>query len=68
MAALVAAVIAVFLAIVFFVFAVATALMLTFRAAFLRPRRVRPTDSPMVIDAQRVGGHSWVAYGWDGQH
>ena len=30
-----------------------------------RVRRV-PAD-PNLIEARRVGGHSWVAYGWDGQ-
>jgi Tfp pilus assembly protein PilX len=36
---------------------------------FARPRAAAAAanaDSD-VIEAQRVGGHSWVAYGWDGQ-
>ncbi len=67
-AALIAATIAVLVAIAFFVFAVVTAVLLILRGAFRGPRPARPRDGPMVIDAQRVGGHSWVAYGWDGRH
>ena len=29
----------------------------------LRPNPVQADDG--VIEARRVGGHSWVAYGWD---
>lgn len=31
-----------------------------------RAKAQTPAD-PDVIEARRVGGHSWVAYGWDGQ-
>lgn len=31
-----------------------------------RVRRQANAD-PDLIEARRVGGHSWVAYGWDGQ-
>jgi cobalamin biosynthesis protein CobD/CbiB len=36
----------------------------------LRTRRtaradVRTPSDPQLIEARRVGGHSWVAYGWD---
>lgn len=31
-----------------------------------RARRATASD-PTLIEARRVGGHSWVAYGWDGQ-
>ncbi len=65
--ALIAATIAVLAAIVFFVFAVVTAILLTIRAAFRGPRPMRHSGGAMVIDAHRVGGHSWVAYGWDGR-
>ena len=34
--------------------------------AFRARRRARTTD-PTVIDARHLGGHSWVAYGWDEQ-
>ena len=66
--ALIAATIAVLAAVAFFVFAVVTAVVLMVRGAFRRPGRERPSEGPLVIDAQRVGGHSWVAYGWDGRH
>ena len=32
--------------------------------AYRARRKVRRTD-PDVIEARHVGGHSWVAYGWD---
>jgi hypothetical protein len=32
--------------------------------AFRARRTLRKTD-PDVIEARNVGGHSWVAYGWD---
>jgi len=36
--------------------------------AALRARRtVRPPVDPQVIEARNIGGHSWVAYGWDGR-
>ncbi len=28
---------------------------------------LRPAPRPGLIEARRVGGHSWVAYGWDGR-
>ncbi|MGH7023045.1 MAG: hypothetical protein ACREEB_05560 [Caulobacteraceae bacterium] len=31
-----------------------------------RPRRRPKANDPDVIEAHHVGGHSWVAYGWDG--
>lgn len=38
-------------------------------AAALRARRVvRPAKvDPDLIEARHIGGHSWVAYGWDGR-
>ncbi len=30
-----------------------------------RARRSLRRPEPGVIDARHVGGHSWVAYGWD---
>lgn len=32
-----------------------------------RPSRARTSADPEIIEAKRVGGHSWVAYGWDNQ-
>jgi hypothetical protein len=31
-----------------------------------RPAKPRPGE-PDVIEAHHVGGHTWVAYGWDGR-
>jgi hypothetical protein len=37
-------------------------------AAAVRARRtVRPPVDPELIEARHIGGHSWVAYGWDGR-
>lgn len=37
-------------------------------AAALRARRtVRASVDPDLIEARHIGGHSWVAYGWDGR-
>ena len=66
-AALIAAVIAVVLALGFFLFAILTAIVLTLRAAVVGVRIVRPRRDADLIEARQVGGHSWVAYGWDGQ-
>ena len=36
--------------------------------AALRARRtVRAPADPDLIEARNIGGHSWVAYGWDGR-
>ena len=39
--------------------------------AWRAKRSVRPVrrrdDDPTIIEARNVGGHSWVAYGWDQQ-
>jgi hypothetical protein len=44
------------------------AVILTLAAFAMRARRTvsRPAD-PDVIEARNIGGHSWVAYGWDGR-
>jgi hypothetical protein len=65
--ALVAALLAVILAMGFFLFAILTAVVLTLRAAVGGVRIVRPRQDSALIEARRVGGHSWVAYGWDGR-
>jgi hypothetical protein len=42
--------------------------VLTLAAAAARTRRPRqPEHDPNVIEARNIGGHSWVAYGWDGR-
>lgn len=30
-----------------------------------RTARPQPASGPPIIEARNVGGHSWVAYGWD---
>ena len=63
------------LAAVLAVFFAATIVVIGFLAAGLvaagslayRARRAlrRPQDDDGVIEARHIGGHSWVAYGWD---
>jgi hypothetical protein len=31
-----------------------------------RAARMKTSVDPTLIEARRIGGHSWVAYGWDG--
>jgi hypothetical protein len=67
LAALIAAAVAVVLALGFFLFAILTAVVLMFRGAVGGIRIARPKSEPGLIEARRVDGHSWVAYGWDGR-
>ena len=65
----VGAVLAVFAAATVLVIAVMGTALLTLAGAARRARRTataRRAD-PTLIEARNVGGHSWVAYGWDGQ-
>ena len=60
------------LAIFFAATVVVTALMATALLALaamgLKARRtVRAPVGRDIIEARNVGGHSWVAYGWDGR-
>ena len=64
--ALIAAVFAVVLAIGFFLFAVLTAVTLTVTGTLRRSVRRGAADRDL-IEARQIGGHSWVAYGWDGR-
>jgi hypothetical protein len=68
-AAVVAGLLAVFFAATVVVVAFMASILLTLAAAAARTRRrVRsPATDPEVIEARHVGGHSWVAYGWDGR-
>jgi hypothetical protein len=65
-AAAIAAVLAVFFAATMMVIAFMASILLALAAAAVRARRSvgHPADSN-VIEARHVGGHSWVAYGWD---
>ncbi len=73
LASLAASVVAAVLALVFtaslVVIAVMAAALVAFALLAARARRALrgspgPSD-PQIIEARNVGGHSWVAYGWD---
>jgi hypothetical protein len=67
-AAAIGAVLALFFAATVVVIAVMAAALLILAAAAARARRtVRPPADPNLIEARHIGGHSWVAYGWDGR-
>ncbi len=66
----IAAVLAVFAAATVVVIAVMATALLTFAGAARRARRTVRATAPQdreYLEARNVGGHSWVAYGWDGQ-
>ena len=73
LASLAASVVAAILALVFtaslVVMAVMAATLVAFALLAARARRAlrrAPSqDEPQIIEAHNVGGHSWVAYGWD---
>lgn len=64
----VAAVLAVFFAAVMMIIAFMGSIVLALATAAARARRRVNTASADgdIIEARNVGGHSWVAYGWDG--
>ncbi len=65
-AAALAAVLAVFVAAAVLALAMTAAAFLGFTGLAVRARRgARAKVDPDVIEAHNVGGHSWVAYGWD---
>ena len=65
-AAAIAAILAVFFAATMMVVAFMASILLALAATAVRARRVvRSPPDPDVIEARNVGGHSWVAYGWD---
>lgn len=65
-AAAIAAVLAVFFAATMMVIAFMASILLALAATAVRARRrVAAARDPNVIEARNVGGHSWVAYGWD---
>lgn len=66
-AASVAAVLALFFAATVLVIAIMASALVTFTGLALRARQsARPKD-PNLIEARHVGGHSWIAYGWEQQ-
>ena len=66
-AVVVAAVLAVFFAATVAVIAVMSSALLAFAGLALRARRTAKARAANdgVIEARRVGGHHWVAYGWN---
>jgi cytochrome c oxidase assembly factor CtaG len=66
-AAAIGAVLAVFFAATVMVIAFMASILLALAATAVRARRVvrAPASDADVIEARHVGGHSWVAYGWD---
>jgi len=68
-AALIGAALAVFFAATVVVILIMAGVLATLATAAIRARRsVRaPVDDAEVLEARNIGGHSWVAYGWDGR-
>jgi cation transporter-like permease len=67
-AAVVGAVLTVVFAATFVVIFFMAAVLLALAGAALRARRTaRSAIDPDLIEARHIGGHSWVAYGWDGR-
>jgi hypothetical protein len=67
-AAAIGAMLAIFFAATVVVIALMAGAALILAAAAVRARRtVRPRADPDLIEARNIGGHSWVAYGWDGR-
>ncbi len=69
LAAVVASTVAAMLAIFFTAALAVVALMgvvaVGFAGLAMRARRTAQAGDPDLIEARRVGGNSWVAYGWD---
>lgn len=67
-AAAIGAVLAVFFAATMVVIAIMTTALLAVAGMALRARRtVRAGRASDILEARHIGGHSWVAYGWDGR-
>lgn len=67
-AAVVATVMAVALAASVVVIGVMGGILLFLAGIAVRARRTvraKTSPSPQILEARNVGGHSWVAYGWD---
>jgi hypothetical protein len=65
-AGLAGAALALFLALTVVVLATLSSIVLGLAAAAVKARRAfNPRRDRDLIEARRVGGHSWVAYGWD---
>jgi heme/copper-type cytochrome/quinol oxidase subunit 2 len=67
-AAVIGAVLAVLFTAAVVVIALMAVVVLALAGAAVRARRsVRADHDPNLIEARHIGGHSWVAYGWDGR-
>ena len=68
-AAVIGAVLAIFLTATVVVLLFMGGVVAALAAAALRARRTvrTPADDTDLIEARNIGGHSWVAYGWDGR-
>lgn len=64
-AAAVAALLALFFAATMVAIMVMAAVLLAFAGLAMRARRAMRPQDPTLIEARNIGGHSWVAYGWD---
>jgi cobalamin biosynthesis protein CobD/CbiB len=66
-AAAIGAVLAVFFAATMVVIVLMATALLAVAGMALRARRtVRAPARDDILEARNIGGHSWVAYGWDG--
>jgi len=61
----VAAVLAVVFAATVVVIGLMSAALLALGGLAYRARRAVKTEDPNLLEARHIGGHSWVAYGWD---
>ena len=66
-AGVIGAVLALVTAATFVVIALMAGALAALAAAALRARRTVRAVDPDLIEARHIGGHSWVAYGWDGR-
>ncbi|MGZ8407130.1 MAG: hypothetical protein ACXWVJ_03785 [Caulobacteraceae bacterium] len=70
-ATVVAAVLAVVFTVTLAVIALMSGLVIALGSLAWRAKRMAPAPRPAgdgaLIEARNVGGHSWVAYGWDRQ-
>ena len=64
-AAAVGAVLAVVFAATVLVIGLMAAAVVALASLALRARKSSRSPDPQIIEAHKVGGHSWVAYGWD---
>ena len=64
-AAAIGAILAVFFAATMVVITLMGAALVALAGLAARARRTARARDPQFIEARNIGGHSWVAYGWD---